>query len=198
MRSLVLVSLLPLFASCSMIDSLSGPKANAEVFAGPSSQCALAVEATLAKGEKVGAMLLPEHSQQRSNMVLLKGIARAGLKVINGADTFDAARIQRYKDQAGSGRFDIAPEDKVAFHGVQYIIIYSQFSDQASDGPLVDRGQATGYWVNKIEMKFWDVATGELVATCEASGTYASANKFADMDEVIAQEMRKAGLPGVK
>lgn len=198
MRSLALVALLPLFASCSMIKSLSGPAATAEVFAGPASNARVAVEAAFARGESVAAMLLPEFSRQASNMIILKGVARTKLDVINGADSFDAQKIQRYKDQVGGGRFDIAPEDAVKFTGVRYIIVYSQFSEPASDGPFVNRGQATGYFNNKIEMKFWDVATGQLVATCEASGTYGSQNKFEGMDDAIANALRSAGLPGVQ
>lgn len=197
MRSLVLFSMFSLLAGCSMISSMSAPTAKAEVYSAASTNSTLAAEAAISQGQKVGAMLLPEYSQQLSNLVILKGVGRTGLKVINGADSFDAARIQRYKDQAGVGKFEIAPEDKGKFEGVRYIIIYSHFSAPRSDGPFIP-GQASGYFDNKIEMKFWDVATGELVAICEASGTYGSPNKFDGMEGPIADALRQARLPGVQ
>lgn len=177
-----------------MVDSLAAPTAKAEVFVSDSGPQFLDVELAKIQGRQIAAMLLPEQTQQLSSMIVLKGVARSGLRVINAMDSFDAARIQAYKDQAGSGKFAIAPEDRVRFDGVQYIIIYSQIS-QPARGPL-GHGQASGYCQNRIEMKFWHVATGELVAVCEASGTYATPNRYDGMDVEISRALIEARLPG--
>ena len=177
-----------------MIQSASAPSALAECFADASSAGVVAIEASLRRGEKIKAMLLPEHSREASNLLILKSVGRAGLAVINASGSFDAARIQRYKDQAGAGRFDIAPEDRVMFEGVRYVIVYSHFSERAS---RMLGGRSAVYCDNRIEMKFWDVASGQLMATCEAKGTYASPDRYEGMDVAITAALLQAKVPGV-
>lgn len=168
----------------------------------------IAASAALDAGQ-MGGMLMPElggrsgRNGSDRDTRFLNAVAKSGMRVVNALDSFDAAKIERYKKEIGSKTFAIAPEDKDKFEGVQYLIVYGTGSERKmrpehvgtkKNGDPIYRNRP--YFHNSLDMKFWWIRGGDLIATVVAEGNYDTADNYSGMDDTVADALIRAGVPG--
>lgn len=199
---LVVVSGLLFLTSCNWLrgvlpDGVVPPTVNvsAKYFAADNAEFAESTKAVLGQGKKLGCMVMPQVLGRNAAGVedtsVLNAVAGSGLRVVSALDSLDAAKVKSYKEEIGNKSFKIADEDKDKFEGIQYIVVYSIGSATVNSGgrPL---------HTSSIEMKFWWIRGGDLVATVTATTTGGPANDFAGLSEKISAELAIKGLPGTK
>lgn len=200
-RCLLAVSLL-VFTSCRWIrDNVPIPMlppsvdVTAKYYGGDNKEFTDSVKALIAQEKKLGCMVMPQglgaNAAGVGDTPILDAVASSGLRVVSALDSLDAAKVSRYKNEIGNKSFKIADEDKDKFEGIQYIVVYTMGSNATSAG-------GRPVYTSSIDMKFWWIRGGDLVATVTATTEGGPANDFASLAGKIAAELARAGLPGTK